>query len=74
MYQWADFFLIRLPFSPLVVYCCLKIDAMISPVHANFLVNMGMATATDVKLLMDFVISRVKKESGIELQTEVHFL
>lgn len=49
-------------------------DAMVSPVHANFLVNMGMATATDVKLLMEFVINKVKKESGIELQTEVHFL
>lgn len=49
-------------------------DAMVSPVHANFLVNMGRATASDMKLLMKFVIDEVKKESGIELQTEVHFL
>ena len=49
-------------------------DAMVSPVHANFLVNMGTATATDVKRLMDFVIRRVEKESGVELQAEVHFL
>lgn len=49
-------------------------DAMVSPVHANFLVNMGTATASDVKMLMECVINRVKKESGIELQAEVHFL
>ncbi len=49
-------------------------DAMVSPVHANFLVNMGAATAADVKLLMEFVVKKVKKESGIELQAEVHFL
>lgn len=49
-------------------------DAMVSPIHANFLVNMGTATATDVKRLMEFVVNKVKKESGVKLQAEVHFL
>lgn len=49
-------------------------DAMVSPVHANFLVNMGGAKARDVVELMDIVVSRVKEESGIKLRPEVHFL
>ena len=48
--------------------------AMVSPVHANFLVNTGAATAADVRRLMEIVIRKVKEESGIELQPEVHFL
>jgi len=49
-------------------------DAMVSPVHANFLVNIGAATAKDVKELMNIVVGRVKENSGIELKPEVHFL
>ncbi len=49
-------------------------DAMVSPVHANFLVNMGKARADDIKQLMQIVVKKVKEESGIELQAEVHFL
>ncbi|MBU0944352.1 MAG: UDP-N-acetylmuramate dehydrogenase [Proteobacteria bacterium] len=48
--------------------------AMISPVHANFLVNSGQATAKDVLLLMEIVREKVEKESGVRLETEVHFL
>lgn len=48
--------------------------AMVSVLHANFLVNTGGATAEDVVRLMDRVIEQVKKESGIELHPEVHFL
>jgi len=48
--------------------------AMVSPVHANFFVNMGGATATDVKELMERVQKRVRKDSGILLVPEVHFL
>lgn len=48
--------------------------AMVSPVHANFLVNTGSATAEDVKQLMALVIEKVKKDSGIQLIPEVHFL
>ncbi len=49
-------------------------DAMVSDVHANFFVNMGSARADDIKQLMQIVVQKVKEESGIELQTEVHFL
>jgi len=48
--------------------------AMVSPVHANFLVNTGKATANDVYKLMDIVIRQVKKDSGVQLFPEVHFL
>lgn len=48
--------------------------AMVSPVHANFLVNTGLATAEDVCQLMNMVIEQVKKDSGIQLFPEVHFL
>ncbi len=49
-------------------------DAMVSPVHANFLVNTGDATADDVRQLMAKVVSRVQRDTGIVLQPEVHFL
>ena len=58
--------------SGLKGWCCG--GAMVSPVHANFLVNTGSATAEDVKQLMALVIERVKKDSGIQLFPEVHFL
>jgi UDP-N-acetylmuramate dehydrogenase len=48
--------------------------AMVSPVHANFLVNTGAATAEDVCQLMDIVTEQVKKDTGIQLVPEVHFL
>ncbi|MCF8055414.1 MAG: UDP-N-acetylmuramate dehydrogenase [Desulfocapsa sp.] len=48
--------------------------AMVSPVHANFLVNTGDATADDVKQLMEMVVNQVYKDTGIILQPEVHFL
>jgi UDP-N-acetylmuramate dehydrogenase len=48
--------------------------AMVSPVHANFFVNMGGATAADVKELMDRVQKKVWKDSGVLLDPEVHFL
>ncbi len=48
--------------------------AMVSPAHANFLVNTGGATAADIINLMMLVQARVKKESGIELEPEVHFI
>jgi len=49
-------------------------DAMVSLVHANFFVNTGKAKADDIKQLMQIVVKKVREESGVELQTEVHFL
>ena len=49
-------------------------DAEVSLKHANFLVNRGNARAADVIALMKDIQSRVKQNSGILLEPEVHFL
>jgi UDP-N-acetylmuramate dehydrogenase len=48
--------------------------AMVSERHGNFLVNTGGATASDVLLLMAIVQERVRADSGIQLEPEVHLL
>lgn len=49
--------------------CCN--DAKVSVKHANFIINEGRASAKDVLALIDLIVDRVKKEKGIELETEV---
>ncbi len=46
-------------------------DAEVSPVHANFIVNRGRATAADVIALMRRVRERVRAAHGVELEPEV---
>jgi UDP-N-acetylmuramate dehydrogenase len=46
-------------------------DAQISDKHANFIVNKGKATASDVLDLIALIQARVKKEKGISLEPEV---
>ena len=48
--------------------------AMVSEEHANFLVNTGEATANDVLTLMRLIQAKVKGDSGVELEPEVHFI
>ena len=48
--------------------------AEVSPVHANFIVNNGSATAKDVLSVIQHVHSKVKETYGVELQPEVKFL
>ena len=48
--------------------------AMISEYHGNFLVNRGGATSVDVLSLMKLVQAKVKNDSGIDLEPEVHFI
>ncbi|PZR63723.1 MAG: UDP-N-acetylenolpyruvoylglucosamine reductase [Candidatus Eremiobacter antarcticus] len=48
--------------------------AEVSPKHANFIVNRGGATCADVLELIERVRAAVKRDSGIELETEVHVL
>jgi UDP-N-acetylmuramate dehydrogenase len=48
--------------------------ACVSDVHANFIVNEGGATASDVCSLIQRIRSSVKDLYGIELQTEIKFL
>lgn len=48
--------------------------AMVSEQHANFIVNRGGATATEVRALIETIRERVFRTSGIELVTEVRLL
>lgn len=48
--------------------------AQISEKHANFIVNIGGAKASDVLYLIDMVRAKVKEAYGKELSTEVRFL
>ncbi len=48
--------------------------AMVSPRHANFIVNGGGASAADVRGLAQFVRETVRRERGIELHYEVEFV
>ena len=45
--------------------------AQMSPIHANFLINTGTATAADLENLGEEVRKRVLKSSGITLQWEI---
>ena len=46
-------------------------DAAISEKHAGFAVNLGKATAEDMKTLLDAVSNKVEKNSGIRLEPEI---
>lgn len=45
--------------------------ACVSEKHANFIVNTGAATATDIENLINYVRRKVQYLHGVELQTEV---
>jgi len=49
-------------------------DAMVSRKHANFIVNVHLASALDVMRLIDDVKERVLQKSGIQLEPEIHYL
>ncbi|MBX3617171.1 MAG: UDP-N-acetylmuramate dehydrogenase [Nitrosomonas sp.] len=49
-------------------------DAMVSPKHANFIVNIGHATAADIEALIMMVQRRVKKATAIDLIPEVRVI
>lgn len=46
-------------------------DAQVSPKHANFIVNLGAASAADVLALIGQVRERVKEKLGVELELEL---
>ncbi len=48
--------------------------AMISEVHANFIVNTGAATAANVMALIDRVREVVRDTHGVELTPEIRFI
>jgi UDP-N-acetylmuramate dehydrogenase len=45
--------------------------AMVSDVHANFVVSTGPATATDVLAIIAEIKDRVRSTTGIELEEEI---
>jgi UDP-N-acetylmuramate dehydrogenase len=49
-------------------------DAQVSEKHANFIINKGQASATDVFTLVRMVQQRVYETSGIILEPEIEFL
>ncbi len=46
-------------------------DARVSPVHANFIENMGRAKASDVLGIVAAVRDRIRSEFGVELELEM---
>lgn len=48
--------------------------AQVSEKHANFIVNLGTATAADIERLIAHVRETVKREQGVELQQEVRVI
>jgi UDP-N-acetylenolpyruvoylglucosamine reductase len=46
-------------------------NAQISPVHANFIINNGQATARDVVELIELSRNNVKKRFGVTLEEEI---
>ena len=49
-------------------------DAQISGKHANFIVNIGKATANDVLQLISYVKMKVRDEMGIQLNEEIEYV
>ena len=49
-------------------------DAMISPQHANFIVNLGSAKASEVRCLIELAQGRVQAEFGETLELEVELV
>jgi UDP-N-acetylmuramate dehydrogenase len=48
-----------------------KGDAMVSPIHANFIVNRGRASSRDILDLIQIISTRVREEFNIELELEI---
>lgn len=46
-------------------------DAEVSTQHANFIINRGRATATDVLALIEHIVRTVEERFGVRLKTEV---
>lgn len=49
-------------------------NAQIAERHANFIVNLGGATAVEVRGLMDLAKGEVQRQFGVELHAEVKFV
>jgi len=48
--------------------------AMVSPKHANFIVNTGTATAADIEAVIMTIQKEVREKAGVELEPEVRII
>jgi len=48
-------------------------QVQVSPKHANFLVNLGGASASDARALIEHIQDEVARQHGVRLVREVHF-
>jgi UDP-N-acetylmuramate dehydrogenase len=48
--------------------------ARVSPVHANFIVNEGGATASDVRALIELCRAEVARQFGVHLRDEIVYV
>lgn len=48
--------------------------AMVSPKHANYIINTGGATATDVRALISHIKAKVHQTHGVELEEEIRYI
>ncbi|MGQ0723165.1 MAG: UDP-N-acetylmuramate dehydrogenase [Candidatus Eiseniibacteriota bacterium] len=48
--------------------------AIVSPVHGNFIINRGGATASDVLRLVERIRERIRRDHAIELELEVRLV
>jgi UDP-N-acetylmuramate dehydrogenase len=46
-------------------------QVQVSPMHANYIVNMGDATAADVLRVIEHVRKTVAKKTGVDLELEI---
>lgn len=49
-------------------------DAQISERHANFFINLGKATAEDMRSLIHLAKEKVEKEFGVKLEEEIRYV
>ena len=49
-------------------------DACVSEKHANFVINRGNATASDIETLVEEMASTVLEQTGVRLQREFHVI
>lgn len=49
-------------------------DAQVSPHHANFVINLGNATALDLRTVIEHVQATVEKETGHRMEHEVRYV